>query len=139
MYCPPQPGPVGQSVRPVDTECHCLTQCVVGQDDRPALYVEISSDYSNFSNLDNDSKFKVLVCPITAQACKKVNRFLYMQSKLAPKLTLGLFEYTLLSYPNLGTHIYFTSPTQSTIEQYVTPALRGLVASTRNQPNLCLN
>ena len=90
MYCPPEPGPAGLSVRPVDTECHCLTQCVVGQDDRPALYTNMNSNYSNFSNLDNSSKFKVLVCPITPHACKEVNRFLDMQFKARTKIDTGV-------------------------------------------------
>ena len=88
-YCPPKPGPDGLPVRPLDTECHCLTQCVVGQDDRPALYVNIGSIYSDFSNLDNTSKFNVLVCPITAHACKEVNRFLDRHFKARTKIDTG--------------------------------------------------
>ena len=89
VYCPPQPGPAGLPVRPLDTECHCLTQCVVGQDDRPDLYTVISSNYSNFSNLDNNSKFKMLVCPTNAAQCKAVNRFLDMQFKTRSKIDTG--------------------------------------------------
>ena len=90
MYCPPQPGPAGLPVRPLDTECHCLTQCVVGQDDRPGLYVDISNNYNDFSNLNNTSKFKVLVCPITAHACKRVNRFLDRQFEARSKIDIGV-------------------------------------------------
>ena len=77
------------AVRPLDTECHCLTECVVGQDDRPDLYLVISSNYSNFTNLDNNSKFKILVCPTTAARCKAVNRFLDIQFKTRSKIDIG--------------------------------------------------
>ena len=89
VYCPPQPGQAGLPVRPLDTKCHCLTQCVVGQDDRPDLYTVISSNYSNFINLDNNSKFKMLVCPTNAAQCKAVNRFLDMQFKTRSKIDTG--------------------------------------------------
>ena len=60
-YCPPQPGPGGQTVRPVDTECHCLTECQVGQVEWLDLYNDISSRNCRFSSICNADKFKVLV------------------------------------------------------------------------------
>ena len=74
-YCPAGPG--GQ--RPLDTEAHCLTQCVVGQEERQELYVSVGSSISNFSNLNDNDKFLVLVCPCNPVNCKLVSRFLQLQ------------------------------------------------------------
>ena len=75
-YCPPVPGPAGQStVRPVDDEVHCLTQCIVGQTDRPGLYNSISSRNSKFADSSNLEKFKMLVCPTNHADVKIVSRF----------------------------------------------------------------
>ena len=76
-YCPPVPGPAGQAtVRPVDDEVHCLTQCIVGQTDRPGLYDSISSRNSKFADSSNLEKFKMLVCPTNHADVKIVSRFL---------------------------------------------------------------
>ena len=50
-YCPLGPG---TGVRPVDTECHCITQCVVGQEERVSLYESVSSRNSIFANLTDN-------------------------------------------------------------------------------------
>ena len=88
-YCPPQPGPGGQTVRPVDTECHCLTECQVGQVERLDLYNDISSRNFRFSSLCNADKFKVLVCSTNPTDCKAVNRFLGKQCQMREKIDRG--------------------------------------------------
>ena len=88
-YCPPQPGPGGQTVRPVDTECHCLTECQVGQVERLDLYNDISSRNCRFSSLCNADKFKVLVCSTNPTDCKAVNRFLGKQCQMREKIDRG--------------------------------------------------
>ena len=80
VYCPPVPVPGGLAVRPVDDECHCLTSCVVGREDRPQLFQSIASSNSKFTELSNVEKFKYLVCPINNQNAKLVSRFLQKQS-----------------------------------------------------------
>ena len=88
-YCPPQPGLDGLAVRPVDTECHCLTECQVGQDERVVLYRDISSRNSRFSSLCNADKFKVLVCSSNPTDCKAVNRFFDRQCQIRAKIDRG--------------------------------------------------
>ena len=88
-YCPPQPGQGGQPVRPLDTECHCLTECQVGRVERLDLYREISSRNSRFSSLSNADKFKVLVCSTNPTDCKAVNRFLGKQCQMREKFDRG--------------------------------------------------
>ena len=78
-YCPPVPVPGGLSIRPVDDECHCLTSCVVGQQERPQLFQSIASSNSKFIDLSNEDKFKYLVCPTNNTDCKLVSRFLQKQ------------------------------------------------------------
>ena len=73
VYCPPEHLAGGQSVRPVDNELHCLTECVVGQDFRPTLYSSIISTNNSFSDMCKLDKFKTLVCPISATNCKLTN------------------------------------------------------------------
>ena len=90
VYCPPEPRPGGQLLRPVDNELHCLTECVVGQDFRPALYSSIISTNISFSNLCKLDKFKTLVCPINATNCKLVSRFLDKQFHDREKIDLGV-------------------------------------------------
>ena len=90
VYCPPEPGPGGQLVRPVDNECHCLTACVIGQDDRPDLYLCMSSANNRFSNMCSIDKFKTLVCPTTPTNCKIVNRFLDKQFRDKEKIDYGV-------------------------------------------------
>ena len=78
-YCPPVPVPGGPAVRPVDDECHCLTTCVVGRQDRLQLFQSIASTNSKFTELCNVDKFKYLVCPTNNTDCKLVSRFLQKQ------------------------------------------------------------
>ena len=88
-YCPPVPGPGGELVRPVDDECHCLTECIVGQSDRPNLYNSFSSRNSTFQNSCNVRKFKMLVCPSNPTDCKLVSRFLQKQFSDRDCLDIG--------------------------------------------------
>ena len=60
----------------MDSECHCLTGCIVGQADRSVMFDNISSRNPKFVELCNVDKFKPLVCPISAVDCKLVNRYL---------------------------------------------------------------
>ena len=85
-YCPPGPGTGG---RPVDTECHCVTQCVVGQEDRVGVYESISSRNHTFVDLTDNEKFKVLVCPTNPTDCKIVNRFIQKQFADRDKIDIG--------------------------------------------------
>ena len=89
-YCPPKKIPGGQTVRPVDSECHCLTNCVVSRAERSVLFDNISSKNSNFNVLSNEEKFKYLVCPISAINCKEVNRYLELHFKSRDKIDLGV-------------------------------------------------
>ena len=75
-YCPPEHGPEGQVIRPVDSECHCLTDCIVGRADRSVLFDNITSRNAKFVELCNVDKFKSLVCPISATDCKLVSKYL---------------------------------------------------------------
>ena len=72
-YCPPVPGPGNQFVRLVDDKCHCLTECIVGQIERPNLYNSFNSRNSTFENSCNVKKFKMLVCPSNPADCKLVS------------------------------------------------------------------
>ena len=89
-YCPPVPGPGGQPVRPVDDECHCLTSCIVGQEYRPALFVDIAIRNSKFTQLCFIDKFKTLVCPITPTNTKQVSRFLEKHFRDRDKIDSGV-------------------------------------------------
>ena len=60
----------------VDSEYHCLTDSIVGQDDRSALFDNIASRNAKFVELCNVDKFKSLVCPVSAIDCKLVSRYL---------------------------------------------------------------
>ena len=75
-YCPPATLTGGQTVRPVDSECHCLTDCIVGHAERSVLFDNVSSRNTEFVELCNVDKFKSLVCPISATDCKLVNKYL---------------------------------------------------------------
>ena len=88
-YCPSTINPSGQVLRPVDSECHCLTGCVVALADRSALFDDISGRNSSFNVLCNDDKFKSLVCPISATDCKQFNRYLDMHFKERDRIDLG--------------------------------------------------
>ena len=74
----------------MDSECHCLTGCIVGQAERSVLFDNMSSRNSKFSVLCNVEKFKYVVCPISATNCKEVNRYLELHFKLRDKIDLGL-------------------------------------------------
>ena len=89
-YCPPTNGPGGQTVRPVDNECHCLTDCIVSRAERTVLFDNISSRNSDFSVLCNVDKFKTLVCPISSIDCKEVNRYLALHFKERDNIDLGV-------------------------------------------------
>jgi len=84
-YCPAGPG--GQ--RPLDTEVHCLTQCVVGEEERQELHNSICATNSSFSSMCNVSRFKTLVCPINAVVCKLVSRYLQLQFSLRDSIDTG--------------------------------------------------
>ena len=86
VYCPPEHLAGGQLVRPVDNECHCLTACVVGKDDRQNLYLCIASTNNMFSDMCSNDKFKTLVCPTFPTNCKLVNRFLDKQFRDREKI-----------------------------------------------------
>ena len=89
VYCPPEPGPGGQSVKPVDDELHCLTACIIGQDDRPDLYKCITSSNASFIDMCSEDKFKTLVCPTNPTSCKLVSRFLDKQFREREKINCG--------------------------------------------------
>ena len=91
-YCPPEKGPTGQIVGPVDDECHFVTSCTVGQTDRAEVYKEVSSGKSTFMELCSVDKFKTLVCPITPFDCKIVNRFLENQFKRRDEIDIGILK-----------------------------------------------
>ena len=85
VYCP-----LGTpETRPVDDEQHCLTECVVGQTERPSVYSSIDSTYTGFAALSNEDKFKFLVCPSNAVDCKIVSRFLQKQFDQRDKIDRG--------------------------------------------------
>ena len=79
VHCPPEPGPSGQAVWPVDDERHCLTACVIRKDDRPDLYSRLSSSNASFDSMCSEDKFKTLMCPTNPTHCKLVSRFLNKQ------------------------------------------------------------
>ena len=76
-------------MRPVDDECHCLTECIVGQIERPILYNSFSSRNSTFANSSNIEKFRMLVCPSNLTDCKLVSRFLQKQFSGRDQLDIG--------------------------------------------------
>ena len=71
-YCPTD----GQGPRPLDDECHALTQCTVGAEARVDLYSSISESNSEFLSLSSEDKFLTLVCPFNPTDVKKVSRYL---------------------------------------------------------------
>ena len=84
-YCPAGPG--GQ--RPLDTEVHCLTECVVGGEERQELFNGISSSNRSFPSMCNVSKFKILVCPSNPVDCKQVSRYLQLQFSQRDRIDTG--------------------------------------------------
>ena len=86
VYCPPS----GQGLRPVDNERHCLTECIVGQNDRTELHKSIASRNSCLMNLDAGDKFKLLVCPTNPSDCKAVSRFLDRHFEQRDKIDRGV-------------------------------------------------
>ena len=90
VYCPPESKPGGLSVRPVDNELHCLTECVIGQENRPDLYACITSSNASFNSMCSEDKFKVLVCPTNSTNCKLVSRFLDNQFRDRDNINCGV-------------------------------------------------
>ena len=91
-YCPPVPGPqpgVSPEARPLDDECHCLTQCVVGQEQRTDMFNNVGSRNVRFLGLSDKDKFKSLVCPSNATDCKVVSRYLQRQFDKRDKIDHG--------------------------------------------------
>ena len=74
----------------MDDECHRLTSCIVGQDYRPALFVDIASRNCKFTQLCFVDKFKTLVFPISPTDTKLVSRFLDRQFSDRDKIDLGV-------------------------------------------------
>ena len=68
-YCPAD----GQGPRPLDDECHALTQCSVGKEARVGLYNSLSRDLVDQCFVD---QFKMLVCPTNPTDSKLVSRYL---------------------------------------------------------------
>ena len=91
-YCPPELGPSGQVVGPIDDECHFVTTCLVGQIGRSEMYKEVSSRNSKFLGLCSVDKFKTLVCPTTAIDSKIVSRFLETSFKKREQIDYGLLK-----------------------------------------------
>ena len=79
-----------QAVRPVDSECHCLTDCIIGQAERCVLFNNVASRNIGFVELCNVDKFKSLVCPINATDCKLVNRYLESNFKERDRINLSV-------------------------------------------------
>ena len=71
-YCPPTTGSGGEPVRPVDSECHCLTDCIVSRAERSVLFDNMSSRNSNFSVQCNVEKFKYLCALLVQLTVKKL-------------------------------------------------------------------
>ena len=66
-----------QGPRPLDDECHALTQCTVGAEARVGLYASITEYYSDFPNLSTENQFKMLVCSPNPTIIKSVSRYLH--------------------------------------------------------------
>ena len=90
VFCPLQPGPGGQLVRPVDDECHCVTLCTVGMEARAVMYRTVTSTNNNFVNLCNVDKFKTLVCPTSANNCTAINVFLGKHFTERQNINMGI-------------------------------------------------
>ena len=71
-YCPAD----GTAPRPLDDECHSLTQCTVGYEARVGLYGSISETNSEFRTLSKQYQFLSLVCPTNSRDTKSVSRYL---------------------------------------------------------------
>ena len=87
-YCTTPPTLAGRTpiTPPVDTEFHFLVECDRFSIKRNWLFGEISSLNPKFSSLSDEQKFQCLLCPISAQAIKLVNRFIESMFKERKKL-----------------------------------------------------
>ena len=90
-YGTPPPTPVGCTppTPPVDTEDHFLVKCKRFSTKRNFFFGEISSLNPKFSSLSDEQKFKSLLCPISAQSIKLVNRFIEYMFKERKKIDNG--------------------------------------------------
>lgn len=73
QYCSPV---VGVATPQIDDERHALTKCSVMDKYRVDFYKDIMSRNATFGTLNDDDKFKVLMCPTNAVDCKCVSRFI---------------------------------------------------------------
>ena len=64
--------------RPLDDECHALTQCSIGAEARVGLYASMAENNNEFLNLSNTDQFKLLVCPTNPTNAKLVSRYLQL-------------------------------------------------------------
>ena len=73
----------------VDTEFHFLVQCSSFSIKRNCLYGKMSSLLPNFMQLSDDQKFMQLLCPITPQSAKLVNKFCKIMFECRKKIDEG--------------------------------------------------
>ena len=73
-YCPVD----STAPRPLDDECHALTQCSIGAEARVGLYASMAENNNEFLNLSNTDQFKLLVCPTNPTNAKLVSRYLQL-------------------------------------------------------------
>ena len=68
----------GTAPRPLDDECHALTQCTVGAEARVGLYSSMTESNREFPSLSKIDQFKLLVCPTNPTDAKLVSRYLQL-------------------------------------------------------------
>ena len=90
-YCTSPPTPVGCTppTPPVDTEVHFLVKCKRFSTKRNFFFSEIFSLNPKFSSLSDEEKFKSLLCPISAESIKLVNRFIEYMFQERKKIDNG--------------------------------------------------
>ena len=76
---PPPPGPV-------DDELHFVMKCTRFDDERKIAFEEMSSLVPTFSNMSEQQKFKIFLCPTQPQTTKLANRLFKKMFDLREKI-----------------------------------------------------
>ena len=68
-------SPLSARQSPPDTEYHFLMECPMFATERTNFFNQFKLHYNQFSSLNHEDKFKVLLCPVDANTTKLIPRF----------------------------------------------------------------
>ena len=72
---PPGQPAHGSTGHPPDTEFHFLMECQMFKSQRSSLFTKIELSNPKFATISINEKFKMLLCPVSADLVKMVHRF----------------------------------------------------------------